>query len=168
MDCSLPGFSIHGIFQARVLEWVAISFSRGSSQPGHWTPVSRIVGRHFTLWTTREAPATKKIKYWLFLQKVDNEYVVIYHLLWGLTAWWLYGGATGDLQKGFYHTLRDPGLLQPESLFPSQATADLCLQRRHSDTQRQAWLSLCRASGSWCAQGFVWALSVSGRYRVWF
>ena len=33
MDCSLPGSSIHGIFQARVLEWVAISFSRGSSQP---------------------------------------------------------------------------------------------------------------------------------------
>ena len=31
MDCSLPGFSVHGIFQARVLEWVAISFSRGSS-----------------------------------------------------------------------------------------------------------------------------------------
>ena len=33
MDCSLPGSSIHGIFQARVLEWIAISFSRGSSQP---------------------------------------------------------------------------------------------------------------------------------------
>ena len=33
MDCSLPGSSIHGIFQARILEWVAISFSRGSSQP---------------------------------------------------------------------------------------------------------------------------------------
>ena len=32
-DCSLPGFSIHGIFQARILEWVAISFSRGSSRP---------------------------------------------------------------------------------------------------------------------------------------
>ena len=33
MDCSLPGSSVHGIFQARVLEWVAVSFSRGSSQP---------------------------------------------------------------------------------------------------------------------------------------
>ena len=33
MECSLPGSSVHGIFQARVLEWVAISFSRGSSQP---------------------------------------------------------------------------------------------------------------------------------------
>ena len=33
MDCSLPGSSVYGIFQARLLEWVAISFSRGSSQP---------------------------------------------------------------------------------------------------------------------------------------
>ena len=33
LDCSLPGSSLHGIFQARILEWVAISFSRRSSQP---------------------------------------------------------------------------------------------------------------------------------------
>ena len=42
-DCSLPGFSVHGIFQAIVLEWTAISFSRGSSQPRDQTQVSRIV-----------------------------------------------------------------------------------------------------------------------------
>ena len=47
MDCSLPGSSAHGIFQARILEWVAISFSRGSSQPRDWTQVSRIVSRCF-------------------------------------------------------------------------------------------------------------------------
>ena len=52
MDCSLPGSSIHGIFQARVLEWVAISFSRGSSRPRDRTPVSCIVGRRFTVWAT--------------------------------------------------------------------------------------------------------------------
>ena len=55
-DCSLPGSSAHGIFQARVLEWVAISFSRGSSQPTDRTQVSHIVGRRFTVWATREAP----------------------------------------------------------------------------------------------------------------
>ena len=44
-----------GLFQARVPEWVAISFSRGSSQPRDWAPVSRIAGRCFTLWATREA-----------------------------------------------------------------------------------------------------------------
>ena len=48
MDCSLPGSSIHGIFQARVLEWVAISFSRRSSRPRDWTQVSHVVDRHFT------------------------------------------------------------------------------------------------------------------------
>ena len=48
MDCSLSGSSIHGIFQARVLEWIAISFSRGSSQPRNRTPVFRIAGRRFT------------------------------------------------------------------------------------------------------------------------
>ena len=54
MDCSLPHSSVHGIFQARVLEWVAISFSRGSSQPRDQTRVSHIVGRCFTVWATRE------------------------------------------------------------------------------------------------------------------
>ena len=55
MDCSLPGSSLHGILQARVLEWVAISFSRGSSWPRDRTWVSRIPGRRFNLWATREA-----------------------------------------------------------------------------------------------------------------
>ena len=53
VDCSPPGFSIHGIFQAWVLEWVAISFSRGSSWPRDWTRVSCITGRCFTIWATR-------------------------------------------------------------------------------------------------------------------
>ena len=47
MDCSLPGFSVHGIFQARVLEWAAISFSKGSSQSRDRTWVSCIVDRRF-------------------------------------------------------------------------------------------------------------------------
>ena len=49
MDCSLPGSSIRGILQARVLEWVAVSFSRRSSQPRDRTRVSRIAGRRFTI-----------------------------------------------------------------------------------------------------------------------
>ena len=51
----LPGFSVHEIFQARVLEWVAIPFSRISSQPRDQTWVCCIAGRRFTLWATREA-----------------------------------------------------------------------------------------------------------------
>ena len=52
---ALPGSSVHGISQARVLEWVAISFSRGSSWSRDWIQVSRIAGRCFTFWATREA-----------------------------------------------------------------------------------------------------------------
>ena len=55
MDCSLPGSSVHGIFQARVLEWVVIFFSKESSWPKDWTWVSCIAGRSFTVWATREA-----------------------------------------------------------------------------------------------------------------
>ena len=57
MDCSLPGSSVCGIFQARILEWGAISFSRRSSWPRDWTRVSCIVGRCFTIWATREVQA---------------------------------------------------------------------------------------------------------------
>ena len=52
MDCGSPGSSAHGILQARILEWVAISYSRGSSRPKDWTRVSH---RFFILWVTREA-----------------------------------------------------------------------------------------------------------------
>ena len=61
MDCSLPGSSVHGIFQARVLERVAISFSRGSSWPMDGTQVSYIVGRHFIIWATREVSKGSRI-----------------------------------------------------------------------------------------------------------
>ena len=55
MDCSLQAFSVHGILQARILEWITVSFSRGSSRPRDRTQVSRIGGRCFNLWATREA-----------------------------------------------------------------------------------------------------------------
>ena len=54
VDCRPPGFSVYGISQARILEWVSISFSRGSSRPRDRTWVSRIVDRRFTAWATRE------------------------------------------------------------------------------------------------------------------
>ena len=52
---SPPGSSVHGILQARILQWVAISFSRGISSPRDWTWVSCIAGKLFTEWATREA-----------------------------------------------------------------------------------------------------------------
>ena len=56
MDCSPPGSSVRGILQPRILEWVTISFSRGSSQTRDQTRVSCISGKCFILWDTREAP----------------------------------------------------------------------------------------------------------------
>ena len=74
MDCSLPGSSVHGIFQARVLEWIAISFSRGSSQPRDQTRVSCIVDRCFTIWATREV---------LKLLLAQNPLERVFHCSWG-------------------------------------------------------------------------------------
>ena len=53
-DCNSSGSSVHGISQTRVLEWVATSFSRGSSQPRDLTQVSNIAGRFFINWATGE------------------------------------------------------------------------------------------------------------------
>ena len=52
MDCSPPGSSVLGILQARILEWVAISSSRGSSWTTDWTKVSHNAGRFLTIWAT--------------------------------------------------------------------------------------------------------------------
>ena len=55
MDCRPPGSSVHGVLRARILEWVAIHFSRGSSQSRDQSWVSCITGRLFTIWATMEA-----------------------------------------------------------------------------------------------------------------
>ena len=55
VDCSLPGSSVHGIPQARILQWIAMCSSRGSSQPRYQTQGSPTAGRFFTIWATREA-----------------------------------------------------------------------------------------------------------------
>ena len=54
MDCTLPGNSLHGIIQARIPEWVGISFSRGSAQARDQTGVSCISNRFFTICATRD------------------------------------------------------------------------------------------------------------------
>ena len=74
------------------------------------------------------------------------------------SAQWLYGGVNGNLLQGdLGHMAFLPGLLQPESPCPCSRplVADPCHHRRHSNTQRQVWLSLCGMNESWCAQGFV-------------
>ena len=53
MDYNVPGSSVHGVLQARTLEWAAVSFSRGSSRPTDWTGVSCSAGRFFTEWAMK-------------------------------------------------------------------------------------------------------------------
>ena len=72
MDCSLPGSSVHGILQARILEWVAISFSRGSSWPGDWTCISRIDRLILYCCATREAQLLQNMKFWDSVEKDDR------------------------------------------------------------------------------------------------
>ena len=88
MDCSLPGSSVHGISQASIPEWVAISFSRGFSEPRDQTQVFCILGWFFTAWAIREA--------WILKNKCCLVLTVTYKLrtyfqliLW-LISWLLY------------------------------------------------------------------------------
>ena len=79
MDCSLPGSSVHGIFQAIVLEWIAISFSRGSSQPRDQTQVSNIVDRCFTVWATREVQKLPRdSSFWLEKQERGSQQATVW------------------------------------------------------------------------------------------
>ena len=85
MDCSPPGSSVHGIFQARVLEWVAISSSRGSSRPRDWTHVSCTVGGSFTA----KPPVFSLLEYWfpklrpdLVANSHSGLFQALYLMLW--------------------------------------------------------------------------------------
>ena len=62
---SLVGFSVHGILQAIILEWVGISFSRGSSRPKDWTRVSCIAGGLFIIWATGK-PTKAQVFLWIW------------------------------------------------------------------------------------------------------
>ena len=72
MECSPPGSFVHGISQARILEWAAIPFPRESSQPRDQTQVSCIAGRFFTVWVTNKA-----------LDTLGNNK----HEIWNLRVW---------------------------------------------------------------------------------
>ena len=65
-DYSSPDSSVHGILQARILEWVAVSFSRESSQPRDWILVSCIAGGCFTIWPIKRSPLEKLKTHYTF------------------------------------------------------------------------------------------------------
>ena len=110
MDCSLPDSPVHGICQARTLEWVAIPFSRGSTLSRNQTGVSLPASRFFTFWATRDdnVNITQTVRI-----KKDNVHEVInYNVLynhWIITGMLLMGGVR-----------RRPFQPQPYSLDPLQ------------------------------------------------
>ena len=78
-------YTVHGILQARILEWVAFPFSRRSSQPRDWTQVSHIEGRFFTSWATREAQSNN-----MDLNYFTNFFLSVFslfHLYFHLRCW---------------------------------------------------------------------------------
>ena len=89
----LPGFSVHGILQARILNWVAIPFSRGSSLPRDWSWVSFIAGRFFNIWAIREGLLSGRTSTSLFQNfhyrlfrayKFTTETRLLYHWVVGM------------------------------------------------------------------------------------
>ena len=79
-DCSPPGSSVHGILQERILEWIAVPFSRGSSWPRDRTQVSCIAGKFFTIW------ATGKI-HLLFIYKDICCFLILFPTLGNYMLW---------------------------------------------------------------------------------
>ena len=76
MDCSSPGSSVHGILQVRILERVAIAFSKGPSRSRDWNWVSWIAGRFFTLWATREALICVNHTIYVLREQHQNMYII--------------------------------------------------------------------------------------------
>ena len=82
LDCNPPGSSVHGILQARVLEWVATPSSRGSSQLRDWTQVSCITGRFFTIWAYMGKESEKEYTYhFLYTWNIVNQLYFINKLI---------------------------------------------------------------------------------------
>ena len=100
--CSPPGYSVHGIFQAGILEWVAILFSTGRSPPRDWTRVSCIAARFFPLWATNSEHLLK------FSLKLDTVALLYVDYLWILTIFWgmeLFQGGKEALKDYLHNVL---------------------------------------------------------------
>ena len=141
MNYSLPGSSVHEILQVRILQWVAIPFSRGSSQPRDPTQVSCIIGRFFTIRATREALELNNTVQILKFASLDTWLVVQPEfVIWFGT---LQEALTHISKACRYHSTALPlsKLTQPEarsdSLWPAQRTSHL-----HQDTSSALWPQL--------------------------
>ena len=97
MDYILSGSSVHGILQARILEWVVIPFSRGSSRPRDQTQVST-AGRFFTGWASREVqqldiakfPSIEIVQIWIFSSNIRKCVLPYFVVVQSLSCVWLF------------------------------------------------------------------------------
>ena len=150
-----PQVTVHEVFQARVLEWVAISFSRGSSWPRDRTWVSCIAGRRFTIWATGKPERMSFINFFP-LAAVSR----VYCFLWctGFSLWWLLLlPSTGSRHAG--SVVVEHGLTCSEAcgIFLDQGLSLCpCIGRRtlnHSATKKvpwvEFWLGTFRGFFSW-------------------
>ena len=112
LNCSPLGSSVHEIPQARVLEWIAMLSSRGSSQPRDLTQVSLIAGRFFTGWATWEALSILEVK-WSKIHSVMSNYTVHGILQARILEWVAFPFSRGSFQPGIQP--RSPAL-QADSL----------------------------------------------------
>ena len=120
VDGSPPGSSVHGVFQARILEGVTICFSRASSQPGDRTWVSHTAGRRFTAWATREAPnPSVRFSFHSLAGSLEN-----------ITCWKLWAAKTQLEKVKFSGSGCDPG---PQlALYPKGALLESADQQHGS------------------------------------
>ena len=87
MDCSPPGSSVHGISQASILEWVAISFSRGSSQPRNWTHIYCIGRQILWCWATGRAHLIEYVCLLSCVQFFATPWIVVYQTSLSIETW---------------------------------------------------------------------------------
>ena len=128
MDRTPPGSSVHGIFQVRILEWVAIPISRGSSQPRDRTWVSHIAGRFLTIWATMEAWSWESLLKYVLSWSID---ICPIHgrryLTDSLVSRQVLQGWTRAFQDQVaYLDVRDSSWAQAEWREPSLVTGPLC------------------------------------------
>ena len=154
MDCSLPGSSVYGILQAGILEWVAISFSRGSSRPRDRIQVSLAAGRLFTDGATRVQNKT-----------INHALKYLYScVLWTFPRWLSAGDAYSIPGSG-----RSPGGGHGNPLLCS--CLENPMERRvrkatvHSVTKSQTWLKQLRMYRHYHTGKKIESLGV--RLRLW-
>ena len=90
LDCSSPGASVHGILQAGILQWVAISSSSGSSQPWDWTDVSYvscIAGRFFASWAIKSHIINNSFHIWWRHHSGEPDMFPVLYEIYSFVRW---------------------------------------------------------------------------------